>query len=471
MRAIKPSLFVCDTCRLTMLILQMKKATFLAGLLFAIACHAEGENPEGFFRIKRAGDRWCLVDPEGKRFFSIGVAKVDPKGYWCPALEHSPYNRSILERNESEEQWVSKTLSRLKEWDFNTLGAWSATGLLAAQMPYTLNLNLSPADWQTGEIPDFWSRKFFDHVDQVVRREVIPRANDPKLMGYFFGNELRWGPDWRGQSDFFASYLALPAHAPGKVALVDWLRQRYRDDPAAFNGAWGMEIERFEDILSMEALPESPVTGKSEADRRAFTGYAARQFFRTCHDAIRAVDPNHLLLGVRFVSWVTPLEAVRAISDYTDVVSVNHYPLQPVARLVILELGRRLGWLDPEGMLIKFHEATNRPVLISEFSFRADDSNLPNTWPPGWLFPVLKTQADRAEHYERFARSAFTRDYIVGYHWFSYMDQPAAGRFDGENSNFGLVGNEDRPWSALIERVKTVNREALQKRAGFEFRD
>mgnify|MGYP003340872377 CR=1 FL=1 len=39
-------------------------------------------------------------------------------------------------------------------------------------------------------------------------------------------------------------------------------------------------------------------------------------------------------------------------------------------------------------------EATGRPILITEFGFRAADSGLPNTWPP--FYPTLATQADLA---------------------------------------------------------------------------
>lgn len=34
-------------------------------------------------------------------------------------------------------------------------------------------------------------------------------------------------------------------------------------------------------------------------------------------------------------------------------------------------------------------------------------------------------------------------DYIVGTHWFRFMDEPIGGRYDGENSNMGLVSEYD----------------------------
>ena len=56
----------------------------------------------------------------------------------------------------------------------------------------------------------------------------------------------------------------------------------------------------------------------------------------------------------------------------------------------------------------------------------------------------MATQAERADAFRRYATAALRHPSIVGYHWFEHADQPAEGRFDGENSNFGTVTIEDR---------------------------
>ena len=33
---------------------------------------------EGFFTIDRRDDRWWFIDPDGHRFFSLGVNHIDP---------------------------------------------------------------------------------------------------------------------------------------------------------------------------------------------------------------------------------------------------------------------------------------------------------------------------------------------------------------------------------------------------------
>ena len=51
---------------------------------------------------------------------------------------------------------------------------------------------------------------------------------------------------------------------------------------------------------------------------------------------------------------------------------------------------------------------------------------------------------------------------VVGYHWFEHADQPAEGRFDGENSNFGTVTIDDEVYTALTETMTKVNAAAEQ---------
>jgi hypothetical protein len=56
--------------------------------------------------------------------------------------------------------------------------------------------------------------------------------------------------------------------------------------------------------------------------------------------------------------------------------------------------------------------------------------------------------------------AALRRRAVVGYHWFEHADQPAQGRFDGENSNFGTVTIEDDVYQELTQAMTAVNAEA-----------
>ncbi|WP_038944411.1 hypothetical protein [Bradyrhizobium japonicum] len=145
-------------------------------------------------------------------------------------------------------------------------------------------------------------------------------------------------------------------------------------------------------------------------------------------------DPNHLVLGSRF--GYQPLAGVIAAAGrHLDVISFNCYEFDP-------------------GPVIDAYAATGKPCLIAEFSFRGDDASLPNTKGAG---PRLATQLDRARAFEGYVAAALSKPNVVGYHWFEHADQPAQGRFDGEDSNFGTVTIDDRVYDELTKTMTRVN--------------
>jgi agarase len=72
----------------------------------------------------------------------------------------------------------------------------------------------------------------------------------------------------------------------------------------------------------------------------------------------------------------------------------------------------------------------------------------------------VSTQAERAAAYRHYAAAALSQPAIVGCHWFEHADQPAEGRFDGENSNFGIVSINDEVYEELTQTMKSLNAEA-----------
>ena len=71
-----------------------------------------------------------------------------------------------------------------------------------------------------------------------------------------------------------------------------------------------------------------------------------------------------------------------------------------------------------------------------------------------------KSEERQAAAYDEYVQSCFDAPYIVGQHWFEYVDQPIGGRFDGENNNFGLVTVEDEPYDDFVEPVTVTNARA-----------
>jgi len=108
------------------------------------------------------------------------------------------------------------------------------------------------------------------------------------------------------------------------------------------------------------------------------------------------------------------------VAKYFDVVDIHDYGDMP-----------NLSYLD------QVHQATGLPVYMGEFSFTASDSQLPNTVGARANEPYT-TQSERAAAFLRYTLSLISRPYVIGYHWWQFVDEPATGRWpDGEDSNYG----------------------------------
>lgn len=370
----------------------------------------------GFFHAERVQGRWWLVTPEGNVFFSKGVCTVRPaRGGAEPVAE-----------------WAKTASRQLLEWNFNTIGAWSDPSLYAptAGIPYTPIVGPGGAArreaGRSGGVPDYFSEGFRQVADSAAQRLCAPRANDPWLLGYFTDNELAWthnrlswspNAPWNLEDDLLDLYLKMPESSAGRQKADEFLRTR--------------------------GMIKGAVT---EDDRDGFAELVAAEYGRVCRDAIRRYDPNHMILGCRFAGHA-PEPILRGIGAYSDVISFNNYHSRP-----------------PLWKLRQMTEITGKPTMITEFSFKAMDSGLPNT--KGAAEPVA-TQQDRAEGFTRYVQDLASLPSCVGFHWFEFRDQPKEGRGgDGENSNYGVVKMDGEPWDVLTARMKEINEtlEALATR-------
>ncbi len=359
----------------------------------------------GFFQVALVGERWLFITPDGKPFYSVGVNHVTNNNNTDRDTGICPYCEAVASNYATEEDWAEATSNRLAQWGFNTIGGWSREDLFAPLMAYTEILNV-------GNTPDCFAPAFEQRVRRIAEEKVAPLKDDPKLLGWFLDNELKWGKDWRNLNTMLDEYLLLEDGSPGREVA-----EQYGDDHEGF----------------LTAL--------------------ATQYFRVATEAIREVDPNHLILGSRPSSLSMPPQVPAASTPYLDVFSVNFYA---TTEGLFDALNQNWGPLVPiEGWLREYHELSDLPLMATEFSFRSSESDPPNSYPPIYL--TFDTQAERAAAYDEYVRSCFDAPYIVGHHWFEYVDQPVGGRGDGEDNNFGLVTVGDEPYDAFVEPVTVTN--------------
>ena len=456
----------------------MRAVVFLAGLAVISGYGGEASQFDAYgglkdvsfgagkyFRTHNDGQRWWLVTPEGGAFLSLGVCVVNPEGYTERGSNVRLYHDNVVKKYGSVAGWTAKTRDRFRAWGLNTLGAWGGSELRGT-IPYTIELSVSSGLWGKGA-PDFFTAAAAAHIQRSVSG-IDTYATDPYLIGYYLDNELPWSYDWRRLPDVFSRYVAFPAEAPGKQELIRFFKERY-PTYERFSAVWRMSRKEWDSLGSAKRLRERD-RAKAQGDREAFVLLVARRYFKLATDAIRAKDANHLILGCRFVWVLAPRPAVQACGEYCDVVSINYYEAGMA--------GRALLWYTDSGSLriptdlsfAPFYAVAKKPLLVTEFSFRANDSGMPNSYPPGLVLqPNVRTQKARADKFEECATTWLRQPYFVGYHWFDYMDEPKGGRFDGENGNYGLVDNADNPYTVLVERLKRVDAHVWDLHRGARF--
>jgi agarase len=414
----------------------------------------------GFFRVDERDGAFWLVDPDGGRFISKGVNTVRIDQDQVGNTDRVPYADACRAKYGSQHRWRAAAADRLASFNFNTLGCWSDQLVAragASPLAYapTADLGASFRLHRRDEIfPDVFDPAFSGHAHTSAEKFCTARRNDAGLLGTFVDNELYWSPDWRGTDELLTLFLNLPPHRPGRIVAIGRLQEHYREF-SEFNAVWRTPARSWEqfgfigpiaapfsrgppgglnDALESKANLADPVRAAFFADCDSFVAVVAEQYFDVCAAAIRAADPHHLLLGSRF-GYQPPSPVIDAAGRYLDVISFNCYDVDP-------------------SPVIAAYATGGKPCLISEFSFRGDDAGLPNSSGGG---PRVASQAERAQCFERFVTAALKQPAVVGYHWFEHADQPAEGRFDGENSNFGLVTVADQVYAELTETMTRVN--------------
>jgi hypothetical protein len=406
----------------------------------------------GFFRVEKVCDRWWFVTPEGHPFYSAGVNSARPGGDFS-VTGRAPYREAVSELYVNDEAWGASVVSRMREWNVNTVGSWSTVSVLSG-VAVTVNLALASDDWIQGTVTDYFSDEWADFVGETTLSAAAEWAGRPELLGWFIDNENRWGPDWRGSETLLQLYLILPPESGGKAAAVDMLVEHFGGTTQAGDFIGLAQADR-NDLLEFTGSLRALDAGASETQAlvtELFITLAAERYFEVTTGAIRAADPNHLVLGNREIATLVPPGVLDAAALHVDVLSINHYTL----RDGIGDLARVMsGALDPANNFEALHERHDLPILVSEFGFRAADSGPPCTRP--LIYPVLATQVDRADAWESTVVSLQGTPWIVGHHWYKWVDNPIEGRRDGEDNNWGLVDVYDAPYPELTERMTSVN--------------
>ncbi|MGQ0628006.1 MAG: hypothetical protein ACT4PL_07895 [Phycisphaerales bacterium] len=418
-------------------------------LVLGLAASSATAEPVTHYSVSPdARGAWSFVAANGERVLSLGINNVSSEPY-KPRPGTDYYNPVPDLFKGDKAAWGTWVHDLLTSNGINTAGAWSS-----AAVPGSERLWHTPILY-IGDTPFHQCLDAFrpDFPKRAAANAVKVMANFPdraRVLGVFLDNEMPWygksGWDRTTTYTLLERALEEAPDEPARVAALAYLQSRHASAPA-FAAAAGVELKDWSALTpGVLRLAQGEAIA---ADRAGFIALVAERYYRLGTEAVRAALPGVLILGTRFAGDV-PDPVIVACGKYCDVISFNDYHGDPTA---------------PADLIARYWLLGKRPLMITEFAWRAKEnaSGNPNSAGAGAVVP---TQADRAERYAKYIAACLRSPVVIGMHWFEFADQSPQGRFDGENSNYGIVSIRNEPYTTVLESMKRAHAAIPALRAG-----
>ena len=433
--------------------MSVRRRDFLKGLLLMPAalelrdkfggCTEIRFEGTGFFRLEKK-DRWWLVTPEGNAFLSFGLNHVSlgllrrPEciDHWAKAFDV----RDVSDVRQFAAGYGDKLRADLAALGMNTLGVHSSLRHLSfGFVPYIHTARfvdichyMTPAE---SDFRDVFSSGFESHCDRVARAEVLPRKNDPWLIGYFMTDcpiltdvdaaprqNSVYGAVREGVATWPRVLRNLDGSSPGKRAYVAAMRELHGADIAPFNAAYGTAFGSFDALeQAVNWRPRTDATNLRETrDNLYFLERVVDRYYAVAVASIRRHDPNHLVLGDKLNGNTdTPDAIVSLAGRYADLVFYQMYGF----------------WADQKPRLDAWSRLTRKAIFNGDSSYSVPYEQMPDPYGPH-----CASQPERAARFVEFGEHAFARRDFVGWTWCGWIDGLKAQQKEKQHS-----GVQD-PW-------------------------
>jgi len=423
----------------------------------------------GYFRIARTyKGQWWFLDPENKPFYYKGVCAINRAG--TPGgrrADPGPYAATVDKKYNYQagvDSFISACIGKIKELNFNALGAWTTEEFFNTNVPFTEIIEFFkegpflPSVNGKNPLPDIFHPAWLIAADRKARVLCFPLRYSKWLVGYFTDNEIGFGkaddfgfdPGFNaGQFDFSLLRIVLGMNTGEPAFELAWnfVLNRHNNSFAELSEAWQISVSSKEDVKTLNTL-KIPIPGNSyREDAQAFVELYAKNYFEIANQSIRRYDPNHLILGCRFGA-PPPAYVLDALLPYTDVISVNNY--QPI-------LYERYDTV---------YQYTGLPLLIGEFSWNTDlykKVPLPNETAP------LSMKDRMFERGQATLLRTALHPGIIGYTWYRWVQ----GTSTGNNYYDGIVnyGDSLEMHATMLKKINSILETVRAENADSQWKD
>lgn len=433
----------------------------------------ESLTPSGFYQARKSGDRWWLVDPEGRLTWAIATMGEIPGNRGNGNNQLSKWFEDTYQGDRME--YAKMQYKQLESWGINSFGGWTGeeyarlteerynNGEHWFPMYQVLNFSIMGADKDyyaknnkgdfkgvhDHSFPDPFNPEWKKDAQEKAARMISRYKGKPWFVGWFMDNEI--------------DYSSLFEYIWGDYSsreFIKYLEKKY-GEIGKLNETWSSRFNSysfssFEDILSNKPSPvewDDPLY----PDFIAFERIMLKEYIDYTYNMVRDMDPDHLIISNRLN--LDPMMSLHRTIDLWskyDVVCVNIYPENLFSGFSKGEL-QILDWI---------HEKTGRPVLIGEWSIPAMDSGLYDLGkdsldrPLDWSWPqVVRNQKERGKSYRTCMMQLASRPYMLGAAWFKVLDVDSPTR----RANRGLINAHNQPYSDFVEIFSETNHEIKNK--------
>lgn len=248
----------------------------------------------------------------------------------------------------------------------------------------------------------------------------------------------------------YAGYRDPVLHS--KYALRDHLKEKYKTVDS-LNTAWGSNYTSWESdgghAIGAGFLDEDGqnswvgrdpyllrgASAKLRRDLDEFLFIFATRYFKTVHDAIRAVDKNHLIFGPAALNnygLMTRPQILQAGAPFVDAFQFN-YDVDPTVR-------------EPMAGVIASYDLVGKPAFIWLGITANRDSDLAS-FPQPYGMPEVPTQELRGRIFERAVNTFLAAKGSNGDYFVVGLDFWSWGNKWSEKANWGLVSFKDNAFN------------------------
>lgn len=398
----------------------------------------------GFFKLSEINGRHTFVTPDGHAYHPLGTNHMS-------AYNNARY--SHVSDFQEEDKALKRLLADIRYLNMNS-GGGDCPEIIQDNIPFFISISLTNnAHWLPAdkfEFQDVFEKQFIEEMKAKIRNACLKYRDNKYLIGYYWTDTPRWDvvisrnrhlKDW-------VSYLRnLDKDAAGKKAYIDFLEGKYTS-VEHFNRTYGLSFKSFEGMLNGRFDHIDFHLPYVIADDTEFLGVIADHLYKLASETTKEYDPNHLILGEKYITGDHPKPVLAAAAKYVDALSIQPGPEKGPGP----GPGKEESEFNAKGFANLF-QISGKPVLICDHTISFYTKEYPVT-----LWHQFNSQLQAGESQARYILQAAKTPYIIGYMNCQYLDayDPRRGLLKQ-----GLLDKNGEMHESFCTLLKEANAKAL----------